>query len=247
VSVRAGDCDDLDQLAGLVKDRIRLEVLYELQTGGGLAFAGEADPRSIRSAVERLTSPFRTAPARVARRLFKPGARVLDVGAGSARWSLAFASESPTVRVTAIDLPEQAPAVREAVAAAGKTRQYDVVALDFLAGDLGQLGSYDVIVVANVSHLFPESNNRELLRRVGRVLRRDGVLAIVDQVLELDPDWERWSVLYALGLLHHAPGGYLFPVSTYARWLGEIGLPDVDRRPVCPVPPLTLITGRMRT
>jgi 2-polyprenyl-3-methyl-5-hydroxy-6-metoxy-1,4-benzoquinol methylase len=240
------DGGDVDRLAEVVERRIRHEILYELQTGGGLAFAGEADRAAIRSAVERLKSPFRTAPARVARSLFKPGARVLDVGAGSAPWTLALASVSPTVRVTAIDLPEQTPALRDAVAAAGKTRQYDIVTLDFLADDLTGLGSYDVIVIANVCHLFPETKNRDLLGRAGRLLRREGVLTIVDQVLELDPDWQRWSVLYALGVLHDAPGGYLFPSSTYAGWLREIGLSDVGGQAVCPVPPLTLITGRSR-
>ena len=70
-----------------------------------------------------------------------------------------------------------------------------------------------------------------------------GVITIIDQVLEEDPDWRRWAALYALGVLHSAPGGYLFSVREYANWFAEHGSWRVIAYPVCPLPPLTLIVA----
>jgi SAM-dependent methyltransferase len=231
--------------------------LHELQTGGGLALddAGSEPPsaqeiesaarrrRAIDTALQVTMSHFASAPARLAQALGRPGLRVLDVGAGEAPWSIALAARDPDTRVTAVDLPGRIPVVAEAVRRAAVAAQFEVVGADAFDPAV-QLDRHDVVIVANVCHLFDERENRDLLGRAVTWLRPDGVLAMVDQVLEEDPDWDRWSALYAIGVLHHAPGGELYPVSTYHRWFTDLGLTAVSSAEVCPLPPLTVVTGR---
>jgi SAM-dependent methyltransferase len=238
-----------DALVQRVKDRLVLQVLYELQTGGGLAFDGptndgvEAQLSSIRAAVKILQSRFATAPDRVAQLLGRPALRILDLGAGSARWSIPF-TRFRDVHVTALDRPEEAGRVEAAVAEAGLRGRVTIVAADAFDADPAELGTYDLVIVANVCHLFNEARNRELLQRIAGLVNKKGVLAIVDQVLELEPDWNRWAALYSVGVLHGGPGAFLFPLQTYERWLVETGFRQVESTLVCPVPPLTLITSR---
>ena len=191
-----------------------------------------------------LRSRSADAPARrLARRFAQPGARVLDVGAGSARWSLPFAAE-PGTHVTALDLPEQAAALRAALTQTRAAHQYTVLEGDVFMTPPDALGTYNVVIAANIFHLFPPSRALELARRLATLVKPGGALVIVDQVLELTPDWPRWSALYAVGATLGAPGGFLYPPATYAHWLTASALSDVRASPVCPLPPLTAITAQ---
>ena len=238
-----------EALARRVKEGLALEILYELQTGGGLAFDGvpndavEAQVAAIHAAVDNLRARFAAAPDRLARLLGKDGLRVLDVGAGTAAWSLPF-TRFDGVRVTALDLPAELARLEHAVAAAGALERVTIVAGDAFTADPADLGTYDVVIVANVCHLFDSTRNRALLRRLRALVDEQGVLAIVDQLLELEPDWNRWCALYAVGVLHSSPGAFLFPLASYESWLHGSGFARVDATPLCPVPPLTLVTAR---
>jgi 2-polyprenyl-3-methyl-5-hydroxy-6-metoxy-1,4-benzoquinol methylase len=253
----------VEEIVRIVEERLSREILYELQTGGGVCFteqprhdpeAGEGQApdieryrrqmEAIHATVDELHAIFRRAPASVAEHLSRPDQRILDVGAGKAPWSLALAAHAASSRITAVDLPEQIPILREAVTTAAMAGQFDLVGVDVFGASWPTTGAYDLVVIANVCHLFDERRNLELLRRVVPLLRPEGTVAIIDQVLDEDPDWARWAALYVLGVLHCAPGGRLFPVRTYADWFGELGSWNVASRTICPLPPLTLITAR---
>lgn len=248
--------DHLEEaLVRLIEGWITREILYELQTGGGIALGPVAPGQdravlsqlaTIRELVTMLRAASATAPDRLAARLGGVGRRVLDIGAGEAPWSLAFAAHSADVRVTAVDLPEQIPALHEAIAHAGRIDQYQLVATDVFVDDLRLLGRFDIIIVANVFHLFDEHRCAALLNRIVPLLDRHGVLAIIDQVFEEAPNWNRWAALYAIGVLHGAPGGHLHPARTYDQWLDRNGLSERAMVQLCPLPPLTVIMGRHR-
>ena len=239
------------ELISVVSARLWDEVLYELQTGGGMSFenvprCSEKDSQTpqmkkIRATLDRLKGISDSGPERVAARLSHPNLRVLDVGAGKAPWSLAIASRYPSVFVTAIDLPEQMTTLRDAVSKSGISKQFRLAAVDVFRAAWQADDAYDLVLLANVCHLFDEARNRQLLRQVALCLRPAGALAIIDQVLDEQPDWVRWGALYAVGALHRAPGGRLFPGRIYSTWLEELGFCNIAEHGVCPLPPLTLI------
>jgi len=243
-----------EEIAALVRRRMAEEILYELQTGGGMSL-GATSPTAgqqrllaeIRAIVDQLTAIFRRAPARAAALLPSGPLRVLDVGAGKAPWSLAIAERHAQTRVTAVDLPDQVAVLDTAVRSRGFADRVEVVAADVLAPGWDPGGRFHLVVIANVCHLFSARRNRELLRRVVPVVRPGGTLAIIDQVLDEVPDWPRWSALYMLGVLHGAPGGRLFPVRVYGEWLAELVDWELAVHALCPLPPLTLIAARRRT
>lgn len=163
---------------------------------------------------------------RVADRLSAPGLKVLDVGAGAATWSLALAARDPACRVTAVDLPAVITVTKRAVAAAGLGDQFDYLAGDVFAVDLGG-AAYDLVVVGNLCHLFDEATNRRLLGKLFEVLRPGGKLAILDAVLHEEMDGPRSVVLYSLGLLLRTSRGQAHPLSAYAKWLRNAGYEGV--------------------
>lgn len=248
----AGDGDS-DRAA---VELLRRSALYELQTGGGLALSDLAGPgqhpsvsahiRGIRALSSALTE-LRTQAAdraRAALSEYVAPKTVLDLGAGRAPWSLCFARSDPEVRVTAIDLPQQIPVLESAVSAEGRAHQYRLVPADFFALDDEQCGPFDLVIVANVCHLFSAALTRQVLGAAADRLGAGGVLAVIDQVLVDTPDWTRWSALYAVGLPHLNPGGHLFSPAEYRAWIADMGLEALPTLLLCPAPSLTLVAAR---
>lgn len=241
-----------DESAGVLRDRLHRLVLRELQTGGGLAL-GVAPGRSVAAEVRRireLTALIATdrrgehvrAAEALARRIQVRA--VLDVGAGRAPWSLALARLVPAATVTAVDLPDVAGDLRRRLAADPADARFTVVAGDAFRDDLSRPGGYDVVLLANVCHLFPAASNAELVSRLAGYLAPGGVLAVIDQVLDDDPDWTLWAALYATGLPHTLPGGFLFTADEYATWLRDAGLDPEPLVALSAPPGLCLAGGR---
>jgi ubiquinone/menaquinone biosynthesis C-methylase UbiE len=179
----------------------------------------------------------------VADRLAGPGLSVLDVGAGAAPWSLALAERHADCRVTAVDLPAVLGNTRRAVNTAGLESQFVYMAGDFFSLDLGS-ARYDLIVAANICHLFDDRSNRVLLARLFEAVRPGGRLAILEELPSEVMDGPRTVVLYALGLLLRSGSGQVYPFSTYAGWLRDSGFEAVNRAEPDPSLLISLITAR---
>lgn len=186
---------------------------------------------------------FAPVAERAADHLAAPSLRVLDLGAGAAPWSLALAGRNPDTRVTAVELAAVMPATRRAVAAAGYAAQFDYVCGDMFTVELGR-SSYELAFAGNLCHLFDELTNRRLLTRLFDALRPGGKLAILEALPTERFDGPRPVILYALGLLLRTSRGQVYPFSTYAGWLRDIGYEAVERVDLSTVPPIALITAR---
>jgi SAM-dependent methyltransferase len=198
------------------------------------------------SLVSQLGALFRPSAEQLAGLLVQPGLRVLDVGAGSAPWSLALAARDPSCTVTAVELQAVMRSTRTAVRRAGLEDRYEFVEGSAFDVDWGEPASYDLALVANLCHLFAEEANLRLVARVADALRPGGRVAIVDILPSERGGWPRPAVLYALGLVLRTSSGRIYPYSTFRRWLGEGGFEDVRRRNLPGAFPFTLITATRR-
>ena len=123
--------------------------------------------------------PFAVQAAELAAAL--PGAprTILDVGSGSAVWSLAMAARLPLAHVVAVDLPAVVGRAHATADALGvDRRRTSLVAGDYhdvvLPSKLGR------IVVANVLRLERPDGARRLLARLAAQLAPGGRLVVVD-------------------------------------------------------------------
>lgn len=220
--------------------------------------AGRADPvelvdrwtglaETLREGTGRATHPlsgFRVPPAAVAaERLAGTGPRILDLGAGSADWSLAFVRRDPACHVTAVDLPSVIPSTRAAVTAAGHEDRYR-----FIGGDLFTVtvddGAFDLVIAGYLCRSFDDAANRRLAARAARWLAPGGVVALIDVLPNERLDGPRGVTLYAVDLARREPAGRLHPFSSYATWLRTAGFEKVERVELAPYPPITLVRAQ---
>ena len=192
--------------------------LHEVDTSAGAQ-------RLYPSVVPGLSALAAAAAAVVARAL-APAGRVLDAGVGAAPWIMAMARADPHARVTALDLDLVLATTRAQVAAAGLLDRFAFQAADLL-DVVPEPEAYDVVLLANVCHLFDDATDADLVARLSRGLAPGGRLAVVDVLPEVVQGGSRRSALlalYELGLSMRTASGRVHPLTAYQRWAGAAGL-----------------------
>ena len=104
--------------------------------------------------------------------------------------------------------------------------------------------AYDVVLLANICHLFAAAANTQLLARLAPALRPGGRLVIVDVLPEPVRADHRYSALLALyefGLSMRTTAGRVHPLDDYDRWARAAGLSGVRVERLGVDPPLSLL------
>jgi DNA-binding transcriptional ArsR family regulator len=149
--------------------------------------------------------------------------RVLDLGGGPGTFSREFAERG--YRALLFDRPEVVEHV------AGAYRLEETPGIELRGGDfLEELpeGEFEVVFLANITHIFEGETNRSLLERTARRLAPGGVLAVMDFVRGHEP----FAALFAFTMLLNTEAGDTYDLTAYRSWLEGAGLRDVRCRTV---------------
>jgi len=146
-------------------------------------------------------------------------ATVLDLGGGPGTFARAFARRG--LRAVLFDKPEVIEHVR------GTYRLEEEPGLELRSGDFVERfpeGSFDVVLLGNITHIYDAGTNARLLARAARAVRPGGVLAILDFVR----GESAFAALFAVTmLLNSRHGGGTYTRERYEAWLEEAGLANV--------------------
>jgi SAM-dependent methyltransferase len=154
-----------------------------------------------------------------------PAARTaLDLGGGPGTFARAFARHG--LRAVLFDQPEVVEHVRGAY---DLDQEPDV---ELRAGDFLEAfpeGTFDIVFVGNITHIYDRDTNRDLIESCAGALSPGGVLAVLDFVRGEAP----FAALFAVTmLLNSRHGGDTYDRSTYETWMLGAGLRDVRLRRV---------------
>jgi SAM-dependent methyltransferase len=148
-----------------------------------------------------------------------PGAEtMLDLGGGPGTFARGFVERG--LEATLFDRPEVLDHVESAY------RLDAVDGLELERGDFFETipeGPFDVVLLANITHIFDPADDARLLARAAGSLAPGGVLAIMDFVRgESD-----FAPLFAVTMLMNTEDGDTYALSEYRRWLEDAGLEGV--------------------
>ncbi len=165
--------------------------------------------------------------------------KILDVAAGSAAWSLAFAEAIPGARVTTLDLPETTKITRQFVEKFGLASRYEYQERDMRESDFGR-DIYDLVILGHIIHSEGEVGGKELIRKSYAALRKDGVLLIAEYIPNDARTAPAMPLLFGLNMLLHTEHGNVFTLEEYRAWLKAAGFRKVTTLQVPAPSPLIL-------
>lgn len=146
---------------------------------------------------------------------FDTGVRVLDIGGGPLIYGSAFSARG--AKVTVLDLPPVVELMQEKAEKAG---------IAMFPGDFNlglPSGPFDLVYLGNICHIFGETENRELFKKVGEVLVTGGRIAIVDMVRGTNP----FAAVFGVNMLVNTANGGTWTLDQYTEWLMGAGFQDV--------------------
>ena len=168
--------------------------------------------------------------------------KVLDIGAGSAIWSLSLAKHVASTTVTAVDWPAVLEVAKQTAARFGLSDRLELIAGNYHEVDL-PMDLFDLAIVGNVTHLETVEGNRKLFRKLHSALKPGGRIAVMD-IFPGQAEGDINRTLYALGLALRTQQGQVHTPQALEALLVEAGFGQVS---LCelPVPPYAvgMMTG----
>ncbi len=149
---------------------------------------------------------------------------ILDVGAGSAVWSLTFAEKDKDTSVTALDWPGVLKIATMSAQNMGLEKQFTALPGNYHEVDLPE-ETYDFVIVANVTHIETPEGNRALFRKLRTSLKNGGELAIFD-VMPGQEEGDLPRALYALGLALRTEQGQVYTCDELQGFLKDTGFSE---------------------
>jgi precorrin-6B methylase 2 len=154
--------------------------------------------------------------------------RVLDVAAGSAAWSLAWAEADPEVRVTALDFAEVLEVTRGYTDAFGCTDRYEFIAGDLRSATFGT-DLYDLVILGQICHAEGARGAARLIKKSARALAPGGMLIVADMIANDRRTAPARHLLFALNMLVGTPEGDVFTLVEFREWMNAAGLASVKQ------------------
>jgi len=153
--------------------------------------------------------------------------RILDLGGGSAAYSIAFARANSSVTAEVLDLADVIPLTQKYIRKAGFADRIHARAGDMLVDPLGD--GFDLVLLSAICHMFSPEENRALYQRAHAALAPGGRLLVQDFILEPEKTAPRFAALFSLNMLVGTRGGSSYSEPDYAAWLTAAGFRDIRR------------------
>lgn len=134
-----------------------------------------------------------------------PCRALLDVGAGSGSYTIAFLKAAPDMKATLFDLPDVIEMARERLESEGLLQRAKLVAGDYLRDELP--GGNELALLSAIIHSNSPEQNLDLYRKIFRALEPGGRILIRDHVMSPDRAHPRSGALFAINMLVGTDGG----------------------------------------
>lgn len=151
--------------------------------------------------------------------------RVVDVGCGTGLYSQLLLREFPQWNAVGLDVERIVPLAGAQAEELGVAARFDAMACDFWRDSWGR--NVDLIMLANIFHLQTPESAETLVRLAAEALAEDGVLCIVDHVVDdqrtAKSVQDRFALLFAASMLATG-GGDAYTLNDYDDWFARYGL-----------------------
>lgn len=153
---------------------------------------------------------------------------MLDVGGGSAAFSMEIVKKNPSISAVVLDLPYVIPLTKKYVSGAGLSDKFNFIEGDYLTTELKD--NYDLILLSAIVHINNYDQNKMLVKKCADALNKYGMIIINDFVMNEDRTQPRQSALFALNMLVGTENGDTYTEKEMREWFESAGLSKIERK-----------------
>lgn len=147
--------------------------------------------------------------------------RLLDIGAGSGAWGLAFAQASPHVAITAVDWENVLQVTRKIAAKFGIGDRLSCLPGNLRTVEFGT--GYQAATIGHILHSEGAVRSRQLLERVFAALAPGGTVVIGEFLVNPDRRGPLSGLIFGVNMLVNTTDGDTWSFEEIADWLRACG------------------------
>lgn len=189
----------------------------------GRYHATASDPGAARALTEAGYTGSQGTARRLARRFdFSRYHHLLDLGGGSAVYSIEACRQSPTLRATVVDFPNICVVAREFIEKASLASRIRTLELDFTKDPLPAAGA-DVVLLCGNLHAYDSKTAAGVIRKAFDALPSGGAMIICDYMLDDERTGPPVAAFISLSQAFSAGHGRVHTGADFARYLEAAG------------------------
>ena len=154
--------------------------------------------------------------------------KMLDVGGGSAAFSMEIVRKNSSIKADVLDLPYVIPLTKRYVTEAGLLDNFNFIEGDYLTKDLE--GSYDLILLSAIVHINNYDQNKKLTKKCADALNKNGLIIISDFIMSDDRTQPAHGAMFALNMLVGTANGDTYTENEIREWFESAGLSNIERK-----------------
>lgn len=154
--------------------------------------------------------------------------KMLDVGGGSAAFSMEIVKRNPSVKATVLDLPHVIPLTKRYVDVADLSTNFDFIEGDYLTSDFSD--QYDLILLSAIVHINSYEQNKMLIQKCADALNKNGMVVINDYVMNEDRTQPAYGALFSLNMLVGTANGDTYTEQEMKEWFQSAGINEIERK-----------------
>ena len=154
--------------------------------------------------------------------------KMLDVGGGSAAFSMEFVKKNPSIKAVVFDLPHVIPLTKKYVSEAGLLDKFEFIEGDYLMDNFEK--DYDLILLSAVVHSNSYEQNKILVKKCADALNKDGMVVISDFVMNDDRTQPAYGALFSINMLVGTANGDTYTEKEIKEWFQWAGINKIERK-----------------
>ena len=154
--------------------------------------------------------------------------KMLDVGGGSAAFSMEIVKKNPDIKATVLDLPHVIPLTKKYVSDAGLLENFDFIEGDYLTKEFEN--GYDLILLSAIVHINNYEQNKMLVKKCADALNKNGIIIISDFIMNDDRTQPVHGALFSINMLVGTTSGDTHTEKEIREWFESAGLTKVERK-----------------
>ncbi len=154
--------------------------------------------------------------------------KMLDVGGGSAAFSMEIVKRNPAIKAVILDLPHVIPLTKKYVEQEGLTNNFDFIEGNYLSRDFGK--DYDIILLSAVVHINSYDQNKMIIRKCADALNQNGMVVINDFIMNEDRTQPYQGAIFSINMLVGTAAGDTYTEEEIKEWFNSAGFSKVERK-----------------